>query len=175
MPNNQLHFGKINLRPLEPEDLELLYQWENDSSLWQVSNTQAPFSRFILKQYLEESHRDIYETKQLRLIIEAEEAIAVGAIDLFDFDPFHQRAGIGILIYSPANRQKGYAADALQLMCRYAKETLGLHQLYANIGANNPASMGLFEKCGFSLSGTKKDWLNSPAGRIDEHIYQRIL
>ena len=78
-------------------------------------------------------------------------------------------------VITEINRQKGYAADALQLVCNYAKERLGLHQLYANIGANNEASCGLFEKCGFTLSGTKKEWLNSPKGRIDEHIYQRIL
>lgn len=175
MQNNLLQYGNISLRPLEPEDLELLYIWENDSSIWEVSNTLVPFSRFILKQYIEESHRDIYDTRQLRLIIQNEETLPVGAIDLFDFEPYHQRAGIGILIYAEANRQKGYAADALNLMCRYAKEKLGLHLLYANIGANNEASCGLFEKCGFTLSGTKKEWLNSPIGRMDEHIYQRML
>lgn len=175
MSNLQLGYGKISLRPLEPEDLELLYQWENDSRIWPVSNTLAPFSRFVLRQYIEESHRDIFEAKQLRLIIQNEDKKAVGAIDLFDFDPYHQRAGIGILIYAEADRQQGYAADALSLMCRYASETLGLHQLYANIGANNPASVSLFEKCGFERCGTKKDWLKAGTSRVDEFIYQRIL
>lgn len=175
MSLNSLSFGKISLRPLEPEDLELLYQWENDSRIWQVSNTLAPFSRFILRQYIEESHRDIYEAKQLRLIIQNEAGKAVGAIDLFDFEPFHQRAGIGILIYAEADRRLGYAADALELMCRYASETLGLHQLYANIGENNPASVSLFEKAGFQLCGTKKEWLKIGKTRIDEFLYQRIL
>ncbi|WP_163718038.1 GNAT family N-acetyltransferase [Mangrovibacterium lignilyticum] len=175
MTQSTLEYGKISLRPLETEDLELLYQWENDSSVWQVSNTLTPFSRFILRQYIEESHRDIYEAKQLRLIIQNKEREPVGAIDLFDFEPYHQRAGIGILIYATEDRQKGYASDALQLMCCYAKEILGIHQLYANIGANNPTSVGLFEKCGFQLSGTKKDWLKLPDGWIDEYFFQRIL
>ena len=170
-----LQYGKISLRPLEPEDLDLLFLWENDTSVWQVSNTQVPFSRFVLKQYIEDSHRDIYETKQLRLIIRIESGEAVGAIDLFDFDPYHQRAGIGILVYAPENRSKGYAADALLLMCRYAKEILNIHQLFANIGANNPGSIHLFEKCGFQLSGIRKDWLKTPTGRIDELFYQRFL
>lgn len=175
MNQNALSFGKISLRPLEPEDLDLLYRWENDSTIWPVSNTLAPFSRFILRQYIEESHRDIYEAKQLRLIIQNEAGKAVGAIDLFDFEPFHQRAGIGILIYAEADRQQGYAADSLTLMCRYASEILGLHQLYANIGANNPPSVSLFEKCGFQLCGTRKDWLKIGTSRVDELMYQRIL
>ncbi|MFV0378234.1 MAG: GNAT family N-acetyltransferase [Mangrovibacterium sp.] len=175
MNNNHLAYGKISLRPLEPEDLELLYQWENDSRVWPVSNTLSPFSRFVLRQYIEESHRDIYETKQLRLIIQTESGKAVGAIDLFDFEPYHQRAGIGILIYAETDRQQGYASDALKAMCRYGTEILGLHQLYANIGANNPVSVSLFEKCGFQLSGTKKDWLKTKNGRTDELFYQRLL
>jgi diamine N-acetyltransferase len=60
----------IRLRALEPEDLETLYAWENDMSIWQLSNTLIPFSKFTLKQYLETSKMDIYEAKQLRLIIE---------------------------------------------------------------------------------------------------------
>mgnify|MGYP000933623938 CR=1 FL=1 len=149
----------IRLRALEPEDLEILYSWENDPSVGAISNTLAPFSRYTLEQYILDSQRDIYETRQIRLIIETHEGQAIGAVDLFDFDPFHQRAGVGILIHEPANRQKGYAANALELISDYAEQVLGLHQLFANIGANNTASIGLFEKTGFIHCGTKKDWI----------------
>lgn len=170
-----LSYGQVRFRPLEPKDLEILYLWENDPAIWNVSNTLTPFSRFILKQYIQESHRDIFEAKQLRLIIENLEGKAVGAIDLFDFDPFHQRAGLGILIYDRTDRGKGLATDSLHLMVRYAGETLGLHQLYANIAADNPGSVRLFEKAGFQHCGTKKDWLKTPDGWMDEMIYQKIL
>lgn len=175
MSLDKLSYGKIKLRPLEPEDLEFLYQWENDPTIWQVSNTLVPFSRYILKQYLEESHRDIFETKQLRLIIEDSDGQAVGAIDLFDFDPYHQRAGIGILIYNKDDRGKGLASDALTLISKYAVEILGLHQLYANITTDNKSSIHLFEKVGFQLSGTKKDWIRTSKRWLDEELYQKIL
>ncbi len=175
MNNTRLNYGKVSLRPLEPEDLNHLYLWENDPEIWQVSNTQVPFSRYILKQYIAESHRDIYESKQLRLIIENEEGKVVGAIDLFDFDPYHQRAGIGILIYADADRRQGYSSDALELIKGYSKNTLGLHQLYANIAGNNLSSIALFEKCGFQLVGTKKDWLRQANRYLSEHLYQCLL
>jgi len=175
MNHAQLSYGQVRLRPLEPEDLELLYQWENDPAIWKVSNTLAPYSRFILKQYIQESHRDLYEAKQLRLIIEDPEGKVVGAVDLFDFDPFHQRAGIGILIYKTTDRRKGLATDALHLMCEYGMNTLGLHQLYANIGSDNPGSTALFEKEGFQLAGTKKEWIKIPGGWIDEIMLQKIF
>jgi diamine N-acetyltransferase len=175
MTLNKLAHGQIRFRPLEPEDLEIIYQWENDPEIWQVSNTLTPFSRYILKQYIEESHRDIFDTKQLRMMIEDSSGHPVGAIDLFDFDPFHQRAGIGILIHNKADQGKGLASDALRLMALYATEVLGLHQLYANITVDNQASVHLFKKIGFECVGTKKDWIKTSGGWLDEELYQLIL
>src|SRR5665811_1054943 len=110
---NQITYGKITLRPLEPEDIDLLYRWENDIEIWEVSNTKTPFSKHILAQYIAESAKDIYETKQLRLIIGNEKLQAVGAVDLFDFEPYHLRAGVGILIHNKTDQNRGYASDAL--------------------------------------------------------------
>ena len=91
---------KSNLRALEPEDLEFLYTIENNESFWEISHTQTPFSKYLLKQYLENAHLDIFEAKQLRLLIEEKSTKRqIGLIDLFDFNPQHKRAGIGILIH----------------------------------------------------------------------------
>ena len=166
----------LYLRALEPTDLEFLYQLENDENVWEVSNTTKPFSNYVLKQYLENSHRDIYEVKQLRLVIcTAEKNKTVGFIDLFDFEPKHQRVGVGIVIFKAEDRGKGYAAEALQLIANYAKTHLKAHQLYANIAAGNTRSITLFEKAGYKKSGVKKDWLQSENGFKDELFYQLIL
>ena len=171
----KLAYGNVKLRPLEPDDIDLLYGWENDMSIWKVSNTKTPYSKHILAQYLAESTKDIYSTKQLRLIILNEEDKEVGAVDLFDFEPYHLRAGIGILIYDKAERKKGYAADALEALAIYALETLGLKQLYANIAVDNTISIHLFEKAGYKKIGVKKDWLKSLYGWKDELMFQKIL
>jgi len=173
--NNQLKYGKIVLRPLEPEDIDLLYKWENDIQIWEVSNTRAPFSRHVLAQYLQEAAKDIYETKQLRLIIENENGKPVGAIDLFDFEPYHLRAGVGILIHNKTDRNKGYATDALQALANYAFEILGLKQLFANITTDNAGSIGLFEKTGFVQVGVKKEWIKTVSGWKDEVLLQKFL
>lgn len=163
---------KIKLRALEPEDLEFLYQIENDINLWEVSHTQTPYSKYILKNYLENSHRDIYEVKQLRLAISNFDNALVGLIDLFDFDPKNQRVGLGIVIAASENRLKGYATEAVELVCQYAFAQLQMHQVYANIGAENTKSIHLFEKLGFEKSGTKKEWNFSNGKFQDELLYQ---
>lgn len=167
--------GKIRMRPLEPDDIDLLYEWENRMEIWDVSNTKTPYSKHILAQYLVESAKDIYSTKQLRLIIENEKHKPVGAVDLFDFDPYHSRAGVGILIHNQEDRGHGYAGDALEALSKYTLEVLGLKQLYANIAADNTNSIHLFTKCGFEHTGTKKLWLKTLNGWKDELFFQKIL
>ena len=166
---------RISLRAVEPEDLDFLYFCENDTSVWRVSNTQKPYSKFILRQYIEASAEDIYTAKQVRLIIEKkEDQKAIGAIDLFDFDPYHQRAGIGIIISDKSELQKGFAREALQLVINYSFMHLNLHQLYCNIGENNTASIKLFTTCGFVQCGSKSDWLKTPTGWENELLFQLI-
>ena len=150
---------KVRLRALEPEDLEFLFTTENNTTFWEVSNTQVPFSKFILKQYLENSHQDIYEAKQLRLVVEeTKNSQAIGLIDLFDFNPQHKRAGIGVLLHKQYQKA-GFATEALTLLIPYCFKTLHLHQLFANITPDNHRSIALFTGHGFKKNGEKKDWL----------------
>jgi diamine N-acetyltransferase len=167
----------VHLRAPEPEDLEFLYRLENDTDIWQVSNTLVPYSRYVLKQYIETSHLDIFETKQLRFIIELpaeSNAKPIGTIDLFDFDPVHSRAGVGILIGEVADRGKGYADDALDVLINYCFGVLKLHQLYCNIGVDNNASIVLFRSKGFVKIGEKKEWVRTGDGWSGEYLLQLI-
>jgi len=170
-----MKYKDISLRALEPEDLELLYEWENNYKNWVISNTITPFSKYILKRYLEDSHKSIFETGQLRLMIVHEtDNTTIGTIDIFDFDPFHKRAGLGILIANEDYRRKGLASKALSCIIDYSFKTLQLHQLYCNILANNTESIELFKKHGFVQTGIKKDWIKSTDQFSDEYLFQLI-
>lgn len=170
-----MKFKEIKLRAVEPEDLELLYEWENNNKYWIISNTAAPFSKYTLKRYIENSHKNVYVTGQLRLmIVHIKTAKTIGTIDIFDFDPFHKRAGLGILIAEESYRRKGYASMALRCLIDYCFNTLLLHQLYCNILANNTESMDLFKKLGFKEIGVKRDWIKTEGGYLDEHLFQLL-
>ena len=165
----------IYLRALEPEDLEFVYAIENNESVWEVSYTQTPYSRFLIKQYLENAHQDIYEAKQLRLAICLNDTQkAIGLIDLFDFDPKNSRAGLGLVIADLESRNKGIGSEALELVINYSFQQLQLHQLYANIGSDNEISLQLFTKFGFQKIGIKKDWNRVQNGFKDELLFQLI-
>ena len=169
----------IKLRAIEPSDADLIYEWENDSSVWHAGNTVEPFSRHIINQYVKNAHLDLFESKQLRLMIDlkseqGESVATIGSVDLFEIDSFHQKAGIGILIHKGKYRQRGYAGQAMNIIIRYAFDVLLLHQLYCNIDEDNEASLNLFKKKGFQVTGTKKDWIRTKNGWKNELFLQLI-
>lgn len=162
------------LRALEPEDLEFIHAVENDESIWEISCTQTPYSKYLIKQYLENAHKDIYEVKQLRLVISNYKNEALGMIDLFDFDFKNKRAGVGVLVKEPQDRLKGYGREALELLVDYCFTHLDLHQLYCNISEDNEASMTLFKNQGFKEIGLKKDWNYVNGSFKNEYVFQLI-
>lgn len=166
----------VELRALESSDIESIYKWENDVDAWKVSYSLTPYSKYSLQKYLENAHLDIYEVKQLRLmIVKNEDKAAIGTIELFDFDPFHLRAGIGIMIHKNNEKKKGYGFEAIQLLVDYAFSYLGLHQIYCNIAVDNEPSLQVFQKAGFEIIGKKKDWIKDlQKGWLDEYFLQLI-
>lgn len=166
---------KSKLRALEPSDINALYAWENNHTLWHLSNTTYPFSTFILEEYIQQATTDIFTSKQQRFIIEdIFNHAVIGCIDLCDFDPLHKRAGVGILIQENYQHQ-GYAKEALQLLITHAKKHLNLHQLYCHILTDNTASFHLFTQAGFQLCGEKKQWQWVNGLWKDEYTLQHLL
>jgi len=170
----RLDAGRCRLRALEPCDVELLYLWENDPQVWRVSGTAQPLSRERIARYVEEQSYDIYATRQMRLVVEVE-GVAVGTLDILEFDPQHLRLGVGVLIYSEQNRRKGYARAALSAVADYARNTLGVHQLWASVAADNAPSVALFEGLGYERCGVRRDWLRRGGDYVDVYDYQLIL
>ncbi len=166
-----LSVDNICLRALEPEDLSLLLQWENNPQYWTVSQQRVLYSEFLMKQYLLEAGRDPWEVRQLRLMIVKDDQ-SIGLLDFFDFEPDHNRGAIGVLIGSENNRGKGTAAKALKLFIEYLFPTFQLEQVYAEIASNNASSLRLFQKAGFVETGIRKNWYRQADQFLDAHCLQ---
>lgn len=159
---------------MEPSDLELLYLWENDTEVWRVSGSCGPVSRERLQHFIEEQNYDIYATRQMRLIVESQ-GMAVGTLDIVDFDPQNSHFGIGILIYAAENRRLGFASSAIEAIKEYGRTTLFVNQIWASVAEDNIASLELFRGCGFKECGRRKAWLRREEGYIDEIEFQCLL
>lgn len=165
---------KIQLRAIEPEDLDLLYKWENNPLLWATGNTRQPYSRFALKQYIQRPDETIYESGQLRLMIEEISGNrAIGTVDLYDFDIHNSRIALGLYI-DETRQGKGFATEALHLIEEYVFRFLKVAQLYCHISENNTASKKMFEKEGYEQHGVLKNWIRTTKGYENIIVFQRF-
>lgn len=165
----------IELRPLEPTDLDTLYNWENDSTLWVVSDTVAPYSRAALWQYLENYTGDIFAQRQLRLMITlAGDGTPVGTIDFLNFDPLNNRAELGLFI-AAEHRGQGLGRQALELLTAYAREHLGLRQLYVFIALDNTVCLKMFEDYGYRRVGIIQSWVKRGSTYRDVALLQMVF
>lgn len=149
---------RVRLRAMEPEDLEVMYDMENDSRTWDVTNFTVPYSKFALKQYIEHSECDMFADRQLRLmIVRMEDGAVVGTVDITEFVPMHARGEVGIAVRQEY-QGNGYAKEALGLLRDYVFGFLHMKQLIVHITVDNEASLRLFESCGFVRCGLLKEW-----------------
>ena len=169
-----MNLDKISLRALEPSDIEVLLKVENDDRYWKYANRTEPYSRNLLQKYIEQQKQDIFEVRQKRFAISLETIDILGFIDIFDFEPIHRRAGIGIFILEKY-RGIGIGKKSVTLIGEYAKKNLNLNCIYANIAKENISSINLFESCGFIKIGLKREWNFYENSFHGEYLYQRII
>ncbi len=173
---------RLRLRALEPDDLEVLYAIENDTTLWRLSNTTVPYSKECLRQFILTTTADIFADKQLHLVVETAPAATepaaapaiVGIVSLVNFDPRNSRAEVAIVILEKY-RHRGYATHILSHLIDYTERFLHIHSLYAVIPADNSASRQLFHHVGFTESATLDHWLATDNGYAPAVVAQKVM
>lgn len=168
-----LHTDRIRLRAPEPEDLDIMFAFENDEALWGNGIATGPYSRYQLKKYICESQNNLFADGQLRLMIELDTREVAGIVDLFSYDNRHRRAEIGLVVREDC-RRRGIAREALRLLELHSFGLLGIHQLYAYVRKDNAAGMSFFEAAGYNVAGILADWLYSGSGYKDVCILQKV-
>lgn len=165
---------RLRLRALEPEDLDVMYALENDTTTWDISNLNVPYSRYVLREYIKSTQYDLFADKQLRLMMERKaDGEVVGAIDISDFEPLHARGEVGIVV-KRGFRGQGYGAEALELLCHYAFRFLGMHQLTAHVAVDNTVCLRLFKEEGFVECGCLRQWWRVEGVFKDVVVLQRF-
>lgn len=171
---------EIILKALEPSDVSTLLKWENDPSIWNISETIEPLSKYKLNTYIKQTLTlDVFGLRQLRLMIhrifdlDLDITEPIGTIDLFEFDPIHKHAGIGIMLLKEHQRQ-GIGKIALDQFLAYCFEKLHLHSVYANISETNLNSINFFENYGFKKVAEYKEFLYENNKFVSQLTYQFI-
>ncbi|MGN0232950.1 MAG: GNAT family N-acetyltransferase [Bacteroidaceae bacterium] len=164
----------VILRAIEPEDLEVMSLVENDTRLWDCIDTTVPYSTFLLKEYIRRTSCNFYEDREVRMAIALPDGLAVGFIDLRDYEPRHLRAEVGIVLM-PEYQHLGLARRALSLLVEYSSRVLHLHQVYAYVQSANHQALRLFKAVGFRQTASLPQWTRCVDGWCDVVVLQMLL
>lgn len=163
--------SKVALGPIHRGLIEINHKWIN-----QLSTT-----RFLAMQVTSlESEEQWYEKvaggKDITYlcIYENESMRPIGGVNLHNYNAAHRRAELGIMIGESDLRGKGYGTEAVQLMCDYGFNAMGLNSIMLITTAYNIAGQKAYEKAGFKEIGRRREarWF---AGKYWDDIYYDIL
>ena len=167
----------LHLRAPEPDDLDVLYRWENDAAQWDNSLSAAMTSRFMLYNFLENYTDNIAANGQVRFMIDVEDGDdirTIGTVDLCDYVARDRRAFVSIYIDAPY-RGLGLGSAAIAAVKNVALHCYSLYQLTAIVAADNQTSLHVFENENFTRAGVIKQWLARGHERVDAVLMQCIL
>ena len=108
------------------------------------------------------------------MITLAQDGTPIGTVDFINFDPLNNRAELGLFI-AGEQRGKGYGRQALELLTSYAREHIGLRQLYVYIALDNEVCLKLFEDYGYRQVGVLQSWVKRGSSYHDVALMQMIL
>ena len=149
-----LRSENILLRSLQVSDLDFLFEVENNTDNWKYGTENKQYTKEELTNYIANAKQDIATAGQYRFVIDFRNT-SIGFIDLFDYTI--NSAGVGVIIVKNY-RRRGFAKEALQLLCTYSFKTLNLKRLDCNIEKDNLRSIKLFISCGFKEVREKEEF-----------------
>ncbi len=162
----------IKLRGIEPEDINLMFSLDNNTSDWIDGSMIAPVTRHQLTDYVMSYDSDPFAARQLRLVaVRPEDDSPVGLADIMEINPANRTAKIGIAVI-PELRNSGYGTGIIKSCTKYCRDILGLEAVIAEISSENVASIKCFNKAGYTECGRVKDWIRTGVGRADMVILE---
>ncbi|MEK4424920.1 spermidine N1-acetyltransferase [Solibacillus sp. FSL K6-1523] len=144
--------GKVQLRPLEREDLRFVHSLNNNAlvmSYW----FEEPYEAFVELQDLYDKH--IHAQGERRFIVEKNGEM-LGLVELIEIDYIHRRTEFQIII-DPRFQGQGYAKIATSLAMDYAFLVLNMHKLYLIVDKSNDVAIHVYKKAGFQVEAEFKN------------------
>ena len=149
----------VRLRALEMTDLDDIMKFYNTLELRRFLGPPVVRSKRYLEQWLlKVSVWNPFRDGHLYLAIEEKDTHAfLGIARIEDVRLPHNRAEVGLSIYNPDNRGKGYGTDAMLVLLGIGFHILGLNSIYLDTMEDNERSIKIYEKIGFKRVGILRE------------------
>ena len=151
-----MYYGKlVCLGALRESDIgSMLLHW-NTWELRRTIGVPLPRSRAAMGEwFVRTSKADPWKDDEMTLAItEKRCGEFLGVATLRAVRSPHNRGRIGISIYGPENRSKGYGTDATRVLLWIAFHILGLRSISLDTFPDNERAVRTYESCGFKRVG----------------------
>ncbi len=149
---NNLYFEELSVKDITPSYVNAL----NDPEVVRLTGARhKQWNKENVKKYVIESN--IKNVSQLIGIFLKKNDKHIGNIRLFNFNFYHKRVELGLMIFNKTEWSKGYGTESLNAISTYVFEILKLHRICADYYAINIGSAKIFKKAGFIVEGAFKD------------------
>lgn len=154
------------LRPFKIEDASLWQVWDIDQEV--QAHMPEPKNT---PQDINEQYAYIKECEQDRqgyyFSIETNSGLTIGTVSLFEINPYHKTAELGIIIGDKMYWGKGVATEVVKTLTDYAFQNLNIQYVSAEIESENIAIQKVLENAGFVSDGVYKGSRVKDGKRID--------
>src|SRR3982751_3973205 len=149
---NVLETDRLVLRRMSADDADFMLGLLNDPSWLRFIGDRGVRTREDARAYILKGPVDMYERLGFGIYLTElkEEGVPIGICGLVKRD-FLEDVDIGFALL-PGFWGQGYAYEAASAVMEHAREALGLKRLVAITNPENPRSVRLLEKLGFSFA-----------------------
>jgi ribosomal-protein-alanine N-acetyltransferase len=172
-PMRGLRGEHVYLRPLEPEDADLVAGWYADDRFRKLMG-DPPMSFARRRQRYEDAVSGDGDSVIRFVICRLDDDRPVGRVDIFDIDRTNGNCAFGIGIGEPSLRGRGLGTDAVNAVVDFAFGELRMERVWLDTDADNLAAQATYRKAGFIEEGRLRHvWFGD--GRYVDGVRMAIL
>ncbi|MBA2692137.1 MAG: GNAT family N-acetyltransferase [Rubrobacter sp.] len=148
----KLEGDRVELRRHERQNFPLYEKWYADPEIWRLTSWRSsPMKPSETRKLFED--RELSGADDSFAIHVKGERDPIGVIGLMNISDANTSADLSIIVGHPDDRQRGYGAEAIEVMLRHGFHELGLNRVGLSVFAFNEDAMSTYEKLGFEEEG----------------------
>ena len=165
-----LDWQNTELTPLEESDLDLLYTWQNEPNIRDLTmGFRFPVQRETVKEWIR--HQREQNAKSRIVFAIRQQYALVGTAQLHSIDQYQRRASLGIYIGDLKRRNNGLGFVSCSLIIDYAFNGLDFRKIGLEVVSINKNAIRLYEKLGFKKEGVRIEEYFLDGKYLDVYIY----
>ncbi len=161
---------RVYLSPMNIDDAETYVKWFND---FNVTDGLGSSCRLTSLESEKEWLRQNSGQYQFA-IVKLEDDILIGNCGINGIDQLRQCAEVGLFIGDEENRNKGYGAEALNLLLDYCFDYLNVNNVMLKVFSFNERAINCYRKLGFKEIGRRRQSYYLK-GKFYDQVFMDIL